>query len=122
MQHTTNNGRNKAATIVMFNLGGEKILFILLVATVLLAPNDLPNIMRRAGGFHRDYRRITNQVRNELSDALSPTAARPEPATLATTTGDLDAAQAPNPAPLEHTDTTPATVGEHVQINPAKGQ
>ena len=81
----------------MFGFGVEKLLLVMLVALLVLGPDELPKVMRQAGRVNADYRRIVNGVRREIDDALNtydePTTAAP-PATLPPTLGELTTAVA----------------------------
>ena len=81
----------------MFGFGVEKLLLVMLVALLVLGPDELPKVMRQAGRVNADYRRIVDGVRREIDDALNtydePTTAAP-PATLPPTLGELTTAVA----------------------------
>ena len=81
----------------MFGFGVDKLLLVMLVALLVLGPDELPKVMRQAGRVNADYRRIVDGVRREIDDALNPydepTTAAP-PATLPPTLGELTTAVA----------------------------
>ena len=81
----------------MFGFGVEKLLMVMLVALLVLGPEELPKVMRQAGRVNADYRRIVDGVRREIDDALNPydepTTAAP-PATRPPTLGELTTAVA----------------------------
>ena len=81
----------------MFGFGVEKLLLVMLVALLVLGPDELPKVMRQAGRVNADYRRIVDGVRREIDDALNtydePTTAAP-PATLPPTLGEFTTAVA----------------------------
>ncbi len=47
-----------------------EILLILIVALVVLGPEQLPGVLRAAGKILRELRSASNQVMRELTDAL----------------------------------------------------
>ena len=72
---------------LMFSFGIEKLLMVMLVALLVLGPEELPKVMRQAGRVNADYRRIVDGLRREIDEALNPydeptTAAPPLPPTL----------------------------------------
>ncbi len=54
----------------MFNVGGGEILVILLVALIVLGPTKLPGAARQIGGFLTEVRRMSNQFKRELKEAM----------------------------------------------------
>ena len=63
----------------MPSLGGAEILVILVVALIVFGPHRLPEIGRQIGGALREVRRVQNNVKREINDAIavSPTPQRP---------------------------------------------
>jgi sec-independent protein translocase protein TatB len=54
----------------MFNVGGGEIVVILLVALIVLGPTRLPGVARQIGSFLTEVRRMSNQFKTELKDAM----------------------------------------------------
>ena len=83
----------------MFNVGGPEILVILLVALVILGPEQLPKAMRTfgnvmaevrkvSGGFQAEMRKAIDSIDDSSSSSGSTTSTSPRP--LATTPEDAD--------------------------------
>lgn len=54
----------------MFNLSGSEVLFILVIGLVVLGPEKLPEMLRRAGRLYGELRRMSQGVQAELKSAL----------------------------------------------------
>jgi Tat protein translocase TatB subunit len=54
----------------MFNVGPTELLVILILALVVFGPNKLPEMSRQIGRGLREFRRVTQDVQNELQGAL----------------------------------------------------
>ncbi len=54
----------------MFNLSGSEVLFILVIGLVVLGPDKLPDMLRRAGRLYGELRRMSQGVQAELKSAL----------------------------------------------------
>lgn len=54
----------------MFNLSGSEVLFILVIGLVVLGPEKLPQMLRRAGRLYGELRRLSQGVQSELKSAL----------------------------------------------------
>lgn len=59
----------------MFNLSGSEVLFLLLAGLVVLGPDRLPGVIRRAGRFYGDLRRAAGGVERELRETFGEPAA-----------------------------------------------
>jgi sec-independent protein translocase protein TatA len=85
----------------LFNIGPEEIILILVLALIVFGPKRLPEIGRTVGKSLREFRRASDDIRQELSlhlDDEPEAAPGPAPTTqlpAATTNGD-------GPAPEEH--------------------
>jgi sec-independent protein translocase protein TatA len=84
----------------LFNIGPEEIILILVLALIVFGPKRLPEIGRTVGKSLREFRKASDDIRQELSLHLDdePEAdPAPAPATQlpAATNGD-------GPAPEEH--------------------
>jgi len=54
----------------VFNLSGSEVLFILVIGLVVLGPEKLPEMLRRAGRLYGELRRMSQGVQAELKTAL----------------------------------------------------
>lgn len=54
----------------MFNLSGSEVLFILVIGLVVLGPEKLPDMLRRAGRLYGELRRMSQGVQAEFRSAL----------------------------------------------------
>jgi len=70
----------------MFNVGGPEIVVILLVALMILGPDQLPKAMRTFGNVMAEVRKVTGGIQAEIHKAMDsidtsgPTTDRPSPA------------------------------------------
>jgi sec-independent protein translocase protein TatB len=55
----------------VFNLSGSEVLFILVIGLVVLGPEKLPEMLRRAGRLYGELRRMSQGVQAELKSALT---------------------------------------------------
>ncbi len=104
----------------MFGLGFGEILIILVLALLLLGPARLPEVAKQLGKGLRDFRKATDDLKNQFeremyvddrprSPVRPPTAAAPVPATPP---GPVPAATAENVPGLE------AATAEPGQVSP----
>ena len=54
----------------MFNVGGPEIVVILLVALVILGPDQLPKAMRTFGNVMAEIRKVTGGLQAEMHKAM----------------------------------------------------
>jgi sec-independent protein translocase protein TatB len=54
----------------MFGIGWGEIALILVVAVLVVPPEDLPKLMREAGKWFGKIKRMTDSARKEFEDAL----------------------------------------------------
>ena len=54
----------------VFNIGPEKILLVLLIALIVLGPEELPGAARKIGNVMRELRRMSVGFESELRSAL----------------------------------------------------
>lgn len=54
----------------MFNVGGPEIVVILLVALVILGPDQLPKAMRTFGNVMAEVRKVSGGFQNEMRKAM----------------------------------------------------
>jgi sec-independent protein translocase protein TatB len=88
----------------MFGLGITEIVLILVVALLFLGPDKLPEVAKSLGKGLREFRKITDDVRDTVNQTVVTAArevAKPTPAPGATP--DPLAAAAPNAAPSAET-------------------
>jgi sec-independent protein translocase protein TatA len=55
----------------MPSLGPAEILVILVVALLVFGPNKMPEMARQAGRAFREFRRVQQHLRSEISGAMS---------------------------------------------------
>ena len=55
----------------MFNLTGSEVLFLLVAGLVVLGPERLPGVVRRAGRMYGDLRRTVSGVERELRESFA---------------------------------------------------
>jgi sec-independent protein translocase protein TatA len=55
----------------MPSLGPAEILVILVVALLVFGPNKMPDMARQAGRAFREFRRVQQHLRSEISGAMS---------------------------------------------------
>ena len=79
----------------MFGISGAEVMVILLAALVVLGPDRLPVVARRAGQIMGELRKVSSGFEAEMRSAMyeqpSPPPARPvvdEPPALERATGD----------------------------------
>ena len=92
----------------MFNIGPEEIILILVIALIVFGPKRLPEIGRTVGKSLREFRKASDDIRQELSLHLDdePEAA-PAPAP-APTTQQLPAATTNGDGPTTEEHAAPA--------------
>ena len=97
----------------MFNVGGPEILVILLVALVILGPEQLPKAMRTFGNVMAEVRKVSGGFQAEMRKAIDSI---DDSSSSSSSTG-ASAASSSSPRPLA---TTPeeADVTEVVARNP----
>ena len=73
----------------MFNIGPEEIILILVIALIVFGPKRLPEIGRTVGKSLREFRKASDDIRQELSLHLDD---EPEAAPAPAPTTQLPAA------------------------------
>jgi TatA/E family protein of Tat protein translocase len=68
----TSGGASGAEGIHMPQLGGAEILVILVLVVLVFGPNRLPELSRNLGKGVRELRKIQNEFKRELKDAMPP--------------------------------------------------
>ncbi|MCB0962024.1 MAG: twin-arginine translocase subunit TatB [Acidimicrobiales bacterium] len=118
----------------MFNVGGPELLVIILVALVVLGPQQLPKAMRTFGSVMAEVRKVSDSFQAEMRSAMdsvvdttaSEKAEKPHSATMATpepepepvaaTSADSDEAKT---EVVARNDGAEATSSERPAIDPA---
>ena len=54
----------------MFNVGGPEILVIIVVALIVLGPDQLPKAMRTFGNVMAEIRKVSNGFQTEMRNAM----------------------------------------------------
>lgn len=55
----------------MFNLSGSEVLFLLVAGLVVLGPERLPGVIRRAGRLYGDLRRAVSGIEKDLRETFA---------------------------------------------------
>lgn len=55
----------------MFNFSGSEIIFLLILGLVVLGPEKLPGVLRKAGRLYGEFKRVTSDAQTELRQALA---------------------------------------------------
>lgn len=55
----------------MFNVTGSELIFILIAGLMVLGPDRLPGVMRRAGRLYGELRRMANGYEREFRDTFT---------------------------------------------------
>jgi Tat protein translocase TatB subunit len=55
----------------MFNFSGSEIIFLLILGLVVLGPEKLPGVLRKAGRLYGEFKRVTSDAQSELRQAFS---------------------------------------------------
>ena len=117
----------------MFNVGGPEILVILVVALLILGPDQLPKAMRTfgnvmaeirkvSGGFQAEMRKAMDTIEVNASDLEKPQSGMGPAAATASTPDQADVTEvvARNPAVSpEVRGDSPEPVGSRATVDPA---
>lgn len=57
----------------MMGIGWGEMIVLIIVALLVFGPHELPQVLRAAGGYMRQFRRMTNDLRREVDNALRET-------------------------------------------------
>lgn len=105
----------------MFNVGGPEILVILLVALVVLGPEQLPKAMRTFGNVMGEIRKVSSGFQSEMRNAMNAVDATVTGGNTASTPAAADVtetiARNDDPAPPAGRDHDAGT--DHSSISPA---
>jgi len=63
----------------VFNVGGPEILVILVVALLILGPDQLPKAMRAFGNAQAQIKKVSGGFRDEIQNAVKSLETEPEP-------------------------------------------
>lgn len=99
----------------MFNLSGSEVLFILVIGLVVLGPEKLPEMLRRAGRLYGELRRMSQGVQAELKSALDEPTRELRQATESARTllsGSASAATSEEPRSADQPHSEPPHTGE----------
>lgn len=55
----------------MFNFSGSEIVFLLILGLVVLGPEKLPGVLRRAGRLYGEFKRMTSDAQSEMRKAFA---------------------------------------------------
>ena len=97
----------------MFNIGPAEMIVILVIALIVFGPKRLPEIGRTVGKSLREFRRATQDIRDEFEDNLQDEPETP-PADAAKTVGEptlpaTEAGASPDGAGSKSLDGSPPT-------------
>jgi len=55
----------------VFNFSGSEIIFLLILGLVVLGPEKLPGVLRRAGRLYGEFKRMTSDAQSEMQRAFA---------------------------------------------------
>jgi len=55
----------------VFNFSGSEIIFLLILGLVVLGPEKLPGVLRRAGRLYGEFKRMTSDAQSEMRRAFA---------------------------------------------------
>ena len=101
----------------MFGIGTEELLLILVIALVVLGPERMPKLARDLGRLVGDFRRTSDELRNEFlnADTIINVAAKSVSTPAAAPPEEIAPAEAAEAAPPTEPLATPVDVG--VRLN-----
>jgi sec-independent protein translocase protein TatB len=112
----------------MFNVGGPEIMVVILVALVVLGPDQLPKAMRTFGNVMAQVRKVSNGFQDEMRSAMhsleqptsSSSASSPSvsPSSSPSSSGAGTANGTASPEPVVSESTPPAPVVDPVADRP----
>jgi sec-independent protein translocase protein TatB len=59
--------------VSVFNFSGSEIFFLMILGLVILGPEKLPGVIRKAGKLYGEFKRITNDAQSEFKGAFGDT-------------------------------------------------
>jgi sec-independent protein translocase protein TatB len=57
----------------VFNFSGSEIFFLMILGLVILGPEKLPGVIRKAGKLYGEFKRITTDAQSEFKGAFGDT-------------------------------------------------
>jgi Sec-independent protein translocase protein TatA len=57
----------------VFNFSGSEIFFLMILGLVILGPEKLPGVIRKAGKLYGEFKRITTDAQSEFKGAFGET-------------------------------------------------
>jgi sec-independent protein translocase protein TatB len=57
----------------VFNFSGSEIFFLMILGLVILGPEKLPGVIRKAGKLYGEFKRITTDAQSEFNGAFGDT-------------------------------------------------
>lgn len=55
----------------MFNFSGSEVIFLLILGLVVLGPEKLPGVLRKAGRLYGEFKRVTSDAQSEMRRAFA---------------------------------------------------
>jgi sec-independent protein translocase protein TatB len=55
----------------MFNFSGSEIIFLLILGLVVLGPEKLPVVLRKAGRLYGEFKRVTSDAQSDFRQAFA---------------------------------------------------
>jgi sec-independent protein translocase protein TatA len=83
----------------VFNIGPTELLVILVIALLVFGPSRLPEVGRTIGKGLREFRKASEEIRQELKIDLDPEPDEPRPTTPSTPYASYSAGQAAGGSP-----------------------
>lgn len=56
--------------MAVFNFSGSEVIFLLILGLVVLGPEKLPGVLRKAGRLYGEFKRVTSDAQSELRQAF----------------------------------------------------
>ena len=59
-----------SSTLLLFNLGGQEVILIVVLALLLFGGKKIPELMRGMGRGIREFKDASNGVKNDIEDIM----------------------------------------------------
>ena len=59
-----------SSTLLLFNLGGQEVILIVVLALLLFGGKKIPELMRGIGRGIREFKDASNGVKNDIEDSM----------------------------------------------------
>jgi sec-independent protein translocase protein TatA len=59
-----------SSTLLLFNLGGQEVILIVVLALLLFGGKKIPELMRGMGRGIREFKDASNGVKNDIEDRM----------------------------------------------------